>query len=121
MIKTWLEKDHRTFPYIFGQSIASIAKNPEDILLRKMGIELILVLCQKRPDMTAGIGGIQIMVNTLLDIGMVRQGIIRYDLIVHRLLLMINSPESRVYLRHFKDINRIFSIFTQADGVDKDP
>jgi hypothetical protein len=43
LIKTWLEKDHRTFPYIFGQSIASIAKNPEDILLRKMGIELILV------------------------------------------------------------------------------
>jgi hypothetical protein len=34
---------------------------------------------------------------------------------------MINSPDSRVYLRHFKDINRIFSIFTQADGVDKDP
>ena len=58
LIKTWLEKDHKTFPYIFGQSIASIAKNPEDTLLRKMGIEMILVLCQKRPDMAAGVGGI---------------------------------------------------------------
>ena len=34
---------------------------------------------------------------------------------------MINSPDTRVYLRHFKDLNRIFSIFTQADGVDRDP
>lgn len=35
--------------------------------------------------------------------------------------MMINSPDTRVYLRHFKDLNRLFSVFTQADGVDKDP
>ena len=52
--------------------MASIAKNTEDLLLRKEAIEFILILCQKRPDITAGIGGIQIMVNTLLDIGMFR-------------------------------------------------
>ena len=43
-IQAWLEKDNKTFPYIFGQSIASIAKNPEDQLLRKQAIELILIL-----------------------------------------------------------------------------
>ena len=42
-------------------------------------------------------------------------------MIVHCLLLMINNPTTRVYLRHFKDLNRIFSIFTLADGVEKDP
>jgi hypothetical protein len=35
--------------------------------------------------------------------------------------MMINNPDTRVYLRHFTDLNRIFSIFTQADGVEKDP
>jgi len=121
LIYAWLEKDPKTLPYIFGQTIASIAKNPEDSQLRKKSIELILTLCQKRPDMGASVGGIKIMVDTLLDVSMFQQGIIRYDLIVHSLLIMINSPDSRVYLRHFKDLNRIFSIFTQADGVEKDP
>lgn len=62
--------------------------------------------------MGSSIGGIKIMVDTLLDVSMFQQGIIRYDLIVHTLLLMINSPDQRVYLRHNKDLNRIFSIFT---------
>ena len=35
--------------------------------------------------------------------------------------MMINNPDTRVHLRHFKDLNRIFSIYTQADGVEKDP
>ena len=35
--------------------------------------------------------------------------------------MMINNPKTRVYLRHFKDLNRLFSVFTQADVVDKDP
>ena len=71
--------------------------------------------------MGASAGGIKIMVDTLLDVSIFQQGLIKYDLIVHSLLLMINSPETRIYLRHFKDLNRIFSIFTQADGVDRDP
>lgn len=112
LIKAWLERDPKTLPYIFGQTVASISKNPEDSQLRKKCIELILSLCQKRPDMGASVGGIKIMVDTLLDVSMFQQGIIKYDLIVHSLLLMINSPDTRVYLRHFKDLNRIFSIFT---------
>lgn len=61
------------------------------------------------------------MVDALLDVNLAQQGIIRQDLIAHSLLMMINNPETRIYLRPFKDLNRIFSIFTQADGVDKDP
>ena len=86
-----------------------------------MGIEAILTLCHTKPDMGAGVGGIKIMVDTILDVSLAQQGIIRQDLIVHSLLMMINSPDTRVYLRHFKDLNRLFSVFTQADGVDKDP
>mmetsp|Transcript_35775 Transcript_35775/g.54790 ORF Transcript_35775/g.54790 Transcript_35775/m.54790 type:complete len:133 (+) Transcript_35775:342-740(+) len=30
LIMAWLERQPSTFPYIFGQTIASIARNPED-------------------------------------------------------------------------------------------
>lgn len=30
LIQTWLERDPKSFPFLFGQTIASIAKNPED-------------------------------------------------------------------------------------------
>ncbi len=71
--------------------------------------------------MGSSIGGVKIMVDTILDVSLAQQGLIRQDLIVHSLLMMINNPDTRVYLRHFTDLNRIFSIFTQADGVEKDP
>lgn len=121
LMECWLAKDPDSFPYLLGQTIASIAKNPEDAQLRKNAIEAILTLCQHKPEMGAGVGGIKIMVDTILDVNLAQQGIIRQDLIVHSLLLLINNPTTRVYLRHFKDLNRIFSVFTQADGVDKDP
>lgn len=37
------------------------------------------------------------------------------------LLLLLNDPKSRIYFRHFLDLNKIFAIFTSVDGVDKDP
>ena len=52
------------------------------------------------------------MVDTLLDVNLAQTGMVRQDLIVHSLLILINLPETRVYLRDFKDLNRIFSIFT---------
>ena len=36
-------------------------------------------------------------------------------------LLLINDPKTRIYFRHFQDLNKIFSIFSTVDGVDKDP
>ena len=45
LIQAWLERDPESLPYIFGQTIASIAKNQEDTQLRKSAIELILTLC----------------------------------------------------------------------------
>lgn len=101
--------------------MASIARNPEDQQLRKMAIEGILKLCNIKPEMGANVGGIKIMIDSLLDVSLAQQQIARQDLIVHSILMLINKPETRCYLRMFKDLNRIFSIFTQADGVEKDP
>mmetsp|Transcript_35775 Transcript_35775/g.54789 ORF Transcript_35775/g.54789 Transcript_35775/m.54789 type:complete len:169 (+) Transcript_35775:768-1274(+) len=80
-----------------------------------------MTLCQVKPELGANVGGVKIMIDTLLDVNLSQQGLVRQDLIVHSILMMINNPDSRIYLRMFKDLNRIFSIFTQADGVDKEP
>lgn len=34
---------------------------------------------------------------------------------------MLNDPKTRIYLKPFLDLNRIFAIFTSTDGVDQDP
>ena len=70
MIESWLERDPKTVPYLFGQTIASIAKNEEDSQLRKSAIELIMSMCHSRPDLGASVGGIKILVNALLDVAL---------------------------------------------------
>ena len=45
----------------------------------------------------------------------------RYDKISHALMMLINDPKIRIYFRPVVDLNKIFSIFTRPDGVDKDP
>lgn len=70
LILAWLEHDPATFPYLLGQTVATIARNAEDTQLRKMGIEAILTLCHTKPDMGASVGGIKIMVDTILDVSL---------------------------------------------------
>ena len=36
-------------------------------------------------------------------------------------MLLINDPKIRVFFRPAVELNKIFAIFTRADGVDKDP
>mmetsp|Transcript_34160 Transcript_34160/g.24680 ORF Transcript_34160/g.24680 Transcript_34160/m.24680 type:complete len:88 (+) Transcript_34160:732-995(+) len=75
-------------------------------------------LCNRIPKIGAHVGGIKLLIDSLLDTSL--QGF-RYDRISHALVLLINDPNIRIYFRHFIDLNRIFSIFTQPDGIDKDP
>lgn len=70
LILAWLQRSPETFPYLLAQTMASIAKNPEDQQLRKNAIEAILTLCQKKPEMGAGVGGVKIMVDTILDVSL---------------------------------------------------
>lgn len=71
--------------------------------------------------MFAAVGGINVIIDCLLNVELFLSNIIRYDILVHSLLNLIDDPKTRQYLRNYKDIDRIFSIFTQADGVDKEP
>ena len=63
-------------------------------------------------------GAVRLIIESLLDISL--QGI-RYDLISSTVLILLNDPKTRIYFRHFQDLNRIFRIFTTVDGVNKEP
>lgn len=67
---------------------------------------------------SANVGATKLIVESLLDLSL--QGI-RYDLISSTVLILLNEPKTRIYFRHFQDLNRIFSIFTTVDGVSKEP
>lgn len=69
--------------------------------------------------MSANVGALKLLIDSLIDLSL--QGI-RYDLISNTLLLLLNDPSSRVAMRQGgMDLTRILHIFTQVDGVDKDP
>jgi hypothetical protein len=75
-------------------------------------------MCYKAPKVAAQVGAIKLLIDCLTDLTL--DGY-RYDRISHALMLLINDPKIRVYFRPFIDMNKIFSTFTQSDGVDSDP
>ncbi len=75
-------------------------------------------MCSLAPKVAAHVGSIKQLIECLLDLSL--DGY-RYDRISHALMLLINDPKIRVYFRPVVDLNKIFSIFTRPDGVDKDP
>lgn len=81
-------------------------------------MESLLSLVTSCPEVAANVGATKLLIESLTDLSL--QGI-RYDLISSTLLLLINDPKTRIYFRHFQDLNKIFSVFTTVDGVDKDP
>lgn len=117
-INTWMALSPQSFPFIFAQILVSIAKNIEDVTLRKKAVESLLSLCTSCPQLAANVGATRLLIESLTDLTL--QGI-RYDLISSTILLLINDPKTRIYFRHFQDLDRIFSVFTTVDGVDKDP
>lgn len=117
-INAWMQYSAHSFPFIFAQILVSVAKNIEDVQLRKKGVESLLSLVTSCPEVAANVGATKLLIESLTDLSL--QGI-RYDLISSTLLLLINDPKTRVFFRHFQDLNKIFSVFTTVDGVDKDP
>ena len=75
-------------------------------------------MCSKAPRKAAQVGGFKQLIESVIDPSL--DGY-RYDRISHALMLLINDPKIRVFFRPVVDLNRIFSIFTRPDGVDKDP
>jgi hypothetical protein len=75
-------------------------------------------MCSRTPKTAAHVGAIKELIERLLDLSL--EGY-RYERISHALMLLINDPKIRVYFRPAVELNKIFAIFTRADGVDKDP
>lgn len=78
----------------------------------------MIEMCSRVPKTSAHVGAIKELIERLLDLTL--EGY-RYERISHALMLLINDPKIRVFFRPAVELNKIFSIFTRADGVDKDP
>lgn len=117
-INAWLTISPQNFPILFAQILVSISKNVEDTQLRKKAIESLLTLSTSCPELASNVGAIKLLIDCLSDLSL--SGI-RYDLISSTLMLLINDPKTRVFFRDFQDLNKILSMFTTVDGVDKDP
>ena len=117
-IQAWLNTNAETFPLMFAQSILSLVRNEEEFQLRFKEIDFLISMCSKVPRVASQIGAFKQLIDSLIDLTL--DGY-RYDRISHALVLLINDPSIRVYFRPVVDLNRIFSIFTRPDGVDKDP
>ena len=118
LISAWLNLSPDTFPLLFGQSILSLVRNEEEYQLRFDAIDLLITMCSKAPRVAAQVGGMKQLIDSLTDLSL--DGY-RYDRISHALMLLINDPNIRIYFRSVVDLNRIFSIFTRPDGINKDP
>ena len=79
---------------------------------------MMIDMCSKAPKVAAQVGAIRQLIESLIDLTL--DGY-RYDKISHAIMMLINDPKIRVYFRPVVDLNKIFSIFTRPDGVDKDP
>jgi hypothetical protein len=95
-----------------------VANNVEETQLRYDSIELLIDLCTHAPKVASQVGIVRQLIECMQDVTLEQ---FKYQQIVHALMLLINDPKIRVYFRPFIDLNRIFTIFTRPDGVDKDP
>jgi len=67
LIKAWMKKDPSTFPILFAQALHSIARNNEDYQLRFEALGAMIDLCNRIPNIGAHVGGIKLLIDSLLD------------------------------------------------------
>jgi len=115
LMSAWLQVDPDSFPMLFAQATVSLVRNEEETQLRHQGIGLMSEMCNKNPKVAAQVGAIKRLIDCLLDLSL--EGF-RYETISQHLMLLINNPKIRQYFRPQVDLNKIFSIFTRADGTD---
>lgn len=69
-INAWLNKSPSTFPMLFAQILVSIARNAEDTQLRRKGVESLLGMCTQCPEISANVGAIRLIIDSLLDLSL---------------------------------------------------
>lgn len=95
-----------------------MVRHEEEYQLRFDSIDLMIEMCTRVPKIAAHVGAIKELIERLTDLSL--EGY-RYERISQSLMLLINDPKIRIFFRPSVELNKIFAIFTRADGVDEDP
>lgn len=109
-ILNWLEQYPNNFPIIFSQGVVSIARF-NDEYFKKGSIEFIRKLAIALPSQCSQVGGLKILISTLLDGNYLDYS----DYIFHTIVFLVNSPNHRIYFKKFTELFRLFSVFTRSE------
>ena len=116
LIAYWVETSPQTVPRLFFQSLVAIAGHVPDDQMKKPAIEILRkgsIFCTS---LCAWSGGLSILIGSVIDPACADIS----ESIVLTLLYLINDPRTRAYLRAYIDINRLFAIFTENRGNERD-
>ncbi len=109
-MNSWLKFSDKSFPLIFCQAIIAVSKG-KDEYFKKGSIEFLRNLCVRKPSHVNLIGGLKMLINSLLDENCIEFS----DNIFYTILYIINSPAGRSHFNNFSEFFKIFAIFTKSD------
>ena len=112
IIKNWLEMSPATFPQPFMTALVSLAETETEDELKDFAVEAIRILSVSNTALVAWSGGFRILITWILN-PKVEETIVKSTVLT--LLYLLNSKETRQYLKKEKELSRIFSIFTDIE------
>lgn len=112
VIKNWLEMSPLTFPQPFMSALVSLADTETEDELKDFAVEAIRILSVTNTALVAWSGGFRILINSILN-PKVEETIVKNTVLT--LLYLLNSKETRQYLKKEKELSRIFAIFTDIE------
>lgn len=112
VIKNWLEMSPLTFPQPFMAALVSLADTDTEDELKDFAVEAIRILSVTNTALVAWSGGFRILISSILN-PKVEETIIKNTVLT--LLYLLNTKETRQYLKKEKELSRIFAIFTDIE------
>lgn len=112
-VKSWLEISPGTFPKDFMSALVALGET-ENEELKEFAVEAIRILCVSNPKLVYQSSGVRVLVASLIDNQILIENHVNTIL---TLIYLLNTKETRVFLKNDSEILKIFSIFTNFDHI----
>ena len=112
-VKNWLEISPRTFPKDFMNALVALGET-ENEELKEFAVEAIRILCVSNPKLVYQSSGVKVLVASLIDNQILIENHVNTVL---TLIYLLNTKDTRVFLKNDSEVLKIFSIFTNFDHI----
>lgn len=116
LISHWIETDPQSVPFLFFQSLVSVATFQSEDQLKKPVIETLRkgsIFCTH---LCTWAGGLNVLINSITDPSCSETS----ESVVHTILFLIDEPKTRAFIREYTDLGSIFSPFTETISKPKE-